>query len=72
MGSYSPLTSHDPRLPKSLTDCETAGLSGWCGGSCPVLRAGECPTHGEMESELPLSIRLVLSGLPRSLERRAA
>ena len=51
---YSPLTSHDKRLPVDLSDCFTAGISGWCGGRCPVLKAGECPDQSEMASALDL------------------
>lgn len=51
---YSPLTSHDKRLPVGLSDCFTAGISGWCGGRCPVLKAGECPDQSEMASALDL------------------
>lgn len=50
---YSPLTSHDKRLPVDLSPCFTAGISGWCGGQCPVLRAGDCPDHDEMKDQLP-------------------
>lgn len=50
---YSPLTSHDKRLPVDLSPCFTAGISGWCGGQCPVLRAGECPDQEEMKDQLP-------------------
>jgi hypothetical protein len=51
---YSPFTAHDPRLPASLSDCEVVGISGACGGSCPVLRDGRCETQAEMEPKLPL------------------
>ena len=41
---YSPSVSHDERLAcgRGMTDCEIAGISGWCGDECPVNLAGEC------------------------------
>ena len=41
---YSPFVSHDEDLAcgRGMTDCEIAGISGWCGEKCPVLLRGEC------------------------------
>lgn len=40
---WSPFTALDKRLSHaSMSDCMVAGISGWCGMSCPVLCAGKC------------------------------
>lgn len=54
---YHPCTAHDPRLPAGLSDCYVVGISGNCGGGCPVLREGRCETQDEMETALPLDIQ---------------
>lgn len=66
---YSPLTSHDPRLPADLSDCFTVGISGLCGGACPVLQRGECETQGEMESALLPVDRLRLNAVGLRMAR---
>ena len=36
------------------------GISGGCGGTCPVLRRGECETQDEMEGDLSAEDRAAL------------
>ena len=52
MTLYSPFTALDKRLPVVMPDCYVVGISGGCGGDCPVLAAGECPDQAEMQGEL--------------------
>jgi len=33
--------------------CHDIGISGNCGGDCPLLLRGECPDQEEMEQEIP-------------------
>lgn len=28
--------------PAGITDCEVAGISGYCDGNCPILLRGDC------------------------------
>lgn len=51
---YSPFVSHDERLAcgRGMTDCEVAGISGWCGKGCPVRGTEEeCPTDEDCQQE---------------------
>lgn len=36
---------------RGMTLCYIVGISGWCGPTCPVLKAGECEHQDEIEQE---------------------
>lgn len=48
----SPLTSLDRGLSEAnMSNCMVAGISGWCGMSCPVLCAGKCEEEEMIEAK---------------------
>ena len=57
---WSPIVLEKGLSYPNMTDCMVVGISGNCGGSCPVLRQGKCETQYEMEGELSIEDRIAL------------